>query len=336
MRTAEQITKAVVAYMDPPLRAAAAQLTEPTRSIVEYYFGWVDSQGRPAAPFGVRRRAATLVLLAAGSNEASWRLARNAATAFNFMESASAIHDDIQDEDDCRNGRPSVWAAFGVPAAIQAGVAMVALSFELLTREPALIAAEAIRLNSLAARDICSGQILDVRAERNVCISLEESLANRAKNAAAPTACLPAVGALCRGASHSEREAAYAFGYHAGMALGLHDDWEATWGTNPLEEPMADIRQRKSLPYVAFALQASSSTARDEIIAYYSDTKLPDPDTLARITFLLEGCGARVWLEDQVRYHVRAAQQALIDAVPDLEAQAELVTYLSELIRQLG
>ncbi|MGP3968206.1 polyprenyl synthetase family protein [Streptomyces sp. 6N223] len=331
-RSPQEITRDVVAYMDAPLREATAMLTEPVRTIVGYYFGWVEADGRPATPVGVRRRPATLVLLSTGSEEAAWQRARNAATAMTFMEAATIVHDDIQDNDTLRNGRPSVWAAFGRPAALQAGVAMLALSFELLAREPAPIAAEAIRWNSFAAREACSGQIRDMREAADPRISLQQSLATREGNSGKQIAALPAVGALCRGASPAEVEAAYAFGYHAGTALAVYDAWEGTWGSarGALEEGMADLRQRKMLPYVAFALQ-TQGPARDRLAAIYAAAEEPQPSQLPHIRALIEACGGRSWLVDQIRQHVHDARDALATALPDPTARAELAAWLDAL-----
>jgi geranylgeranyl diphosphate synthase type I len=167
MRAPGAITDSVVAYMDPALRDAVALLTEPVRHLAEYHFGWVDADGGPSAASGARRRAATLTLLCAGSREAHWNRARNAAVAGTLMYSAAVIHDDIIDRDRIRRGRPALWARFGVPAAIQTGNALLALSFELLAKQPGHIAIEAIRRMARTSHTICSGQVLDTHFERS-------------------------------------------------------------------------------------------------------------------------------------------------------------------------
>ncbi|MFD0526460.1 hypothetical protein ACFQ1I_03000 [Kitasatospora arboriphila] len=46
VRTSQQITQDVIAYMEPALRAAVDRLDEPVRRMTEYHFGWVDAEGR--------------------------------------------------------------------------------------------------------------------------------------------------------------------------------------------------------------------------------------------------------------------------------------------------
>ncbi|MEU1628281.1 polyprenyl synthetase family protein [Streptomyces sp. NPDC020096] len=336
MRSPQETTDAVVAYMDAPLRQATSLLSEPVRAVVEYYYGWIDATRKPTIPVGVRRRPATVMLLCTGSDEAAWQCARNAATACSLMEGASIIHDDIQDNDTLRNGRPTAWAAFGVPAAIQAGVAMVALSFELLANEPPHIAAEVIRLNALATRELCSGQLRDMHADRNLQVSLSDALAVKAHFAGVPSGCLTAIAALCRNAPPHEVEAARRLGHHAGMAFALFDDWEGIWSASrgDLEEDLSDLRQRKITPCVAYALQ-TRGLAREQLAAYYQATAVPEPDELLLIRSALQACGSRDWLAAQIRAHVHTAQKALDNTVPHPAARAEIAAYFDLLQRHL-
>lgn len=50
------------------------------------------------------------------------------------LHNASLIHDDIQDQDATRRGRPSVWVAFGPGVALCAGDFLISLSYRMLTR----------------------------------------------------------------------------------------------------------------------------------------------------------------------------------------------------------
>jgi geranylgeranyl pyrophosphate synthase len=53
--------------------------------------------------------------------------ALGAAAALELLHNFSLIHDDIEDGDEMRHGRPTLWARHGVPAALEAGNAMSAL-----------------------------------------------------------------------------------------------------------------------------------------------------------------------------------------------------------------
>jgi len=59
--------------------------------------------------------------------------------AIEIIHNFTLIHDDIMDDDLVRRGRPSVHVAFDVPTAINAGDAMLATAFELISEKNILI-----------------------------------------------------------------------------------------------------------------------------------------------------------------------------------------------------
>ncbi|MFD9123586.1 polyprenyl synthetase family protein, partial [Kitasatospora sp. NPDC059571] len=195
-RTSQQITEDVIAYMEPALRTATAVLSEPVRRMTEYHFGWVEADGTPSTPVGFRRRPALMALLCAGSERRVWDGVRNAAVAGTLMSAAGTVHDDIIDREMVRKGRPTLWTVFGVPAAIQVGTALHCLAFELLTAEPAPVAAELARRAAFAIRECCSGQIRDLEAEGSSAMSPEVSIDLLESTIAAPTAGVALVGAV--------------------------------------------------------------------------------------------------------------------------------------------
>lgn len=335
-RTSQQITEDVIAYMEPALREATRMLSQPVRRMTEYHFGWVDAEGRATTPVGFRRRPALMSLLCAGSTRQAWDAVRNAAVAGTLMSAAGTIHDDIADREMLRKGRPTLWNAFGSDAAVQVGVALHCLAFELLADESPRVAVELSRRAARAIRECCSGQIRDLQAEGESQPDLQESLDLLESTIAVPTAGVAMVGALVREAKDEEVEAAERFGYHAGMAMAFYDDWEGVWGTSrdDLEDRLADLRRRKARAFVAIALQ-SSRPARRELAAYYEGTGEPSLDELHRVADLIEECGGRAWLEARIREHITLAERVLPDAVPDPVARGELSAFVRALADEL-
>jgi geranylgeranyl diphosphate synthase type I len=244
------------------------------------------------------------------------------------MSAAGTVHDDFQDQEMLRKGRPTLWTAFGAPAAVQVGVAMHCLAFELLAREAPRTAVELSRRAAFAIRECCSGQIRDLASEGSSRVDLTESLALLESTIAFPTAGV----ALFRGATEDEVAAAEAFGYHAGMAMAFFDDWEGVWGTSraSLEDSYADLRRRKARAFVAIALKTPGPAA-EQIAAFYDDTAEPGIAELQRVASLIEENGGRAWLEEQIRTHVGLAVRALTDAVPDPVARIELAAFVGQL-----
>src|SRR6185437_14604154 len=71
-----------------------------------------------------------------------------AACAIELVHVYSLVHDDLpaMDDDDLRRGRPTCHKAYDEATALLVGDALQTLAFQVLTRDPALPAAPAVRL----------------------------------------------------------------------------------------------------------------------------------------------------------------------------------------------
>ncbi len=77
---------------------------------------------------------------------------RRAALSIEAFHKASLVHDDIQDGDLYRYGRPSLYAQHGVPTAINVGDYLIGLGYRLVSRDSGELGADAAAdiLNKLA------------------------------------------------------------------------------------------------------------------------------------------------------------------------------------------
>ncbi|WP_167739626.1 polyprenyl synthetase family protein [Streptomyces subrutilus] len=315
--------------MDPHLRAAVGRLEQPSRRMAQYYFRWVDAEGVPCPVVArTRRRFGSLVLLSAGSGEQAWERARNVAVAGTLFLAFGAVHDDIIDEEPVRHGRPTVHAVFGVPAARYLGNALVALASELLAEEPAHLAGELGRRAAVVVRQMSNGQILDAAFEGSRGVTLQEALEVSAAKISPGTAFACAAGVLCAGGSPRQVEAAAEVGSEFGKAWALWDELEeySTCGDAAVDG-LADLRQRRIVPSVAYALQ-SRGPAREKLLAYLHDTAAPDSAGLLQARDLVEECGALVWLRERIDAHLARALHRLPDAVEDAVTREEFVSCL--------
>ena len=60
-----------------------------------------------------------------------------AAAGIELLHNFSLIHDDIEDGDEVRRHRPTVWKVWGMPQAINVGDGMFTLAFQAFHRLPA-------------------------------------------------------------------------------------------------------------------------------------------------------------------------------------------------------
>jgi len=267
--------------------------TTPMRALVREHFAFDD----PAAKRGKRLRPRILVAVAE-TEGANGEDAFAAAAAIELLHNFSLVHDDIEDRDELRHGRPTLWITHGIPAALTAGDAMCALSFTTLLDDPVARAPEALAAMSACLHRgnyaMCLGQGADIGFETSPSVSFAEYIAMIEGKTAALFATACELGALAAGAAPA-RAAAYArMGRAYGLAFQVRDDVLGTWGT-PAEtgKPAgADIRRRKWSFPVAWAMDGPPSADRAVVArAYASIGELADGDADAVIA-ALERLGA--------------------------------------------
>ena len=105
--------------------------------MLRYHMGWVDPHLQPAQVNSGKRVRPVLVLLACEAAGAPADHALPAAAAVELLHNFSLIHDDIEDDSPTRRHRPTVWALWGRPQAINAGDAMFTLARTALAGLPA-------------------------------------------------------------------------------------------------------------------------------------------------------------------------------------------------------
>jgi geranylgeranyl diphosphate synthase type I len=282
------------------------------------------------APYGPARRGKRLrpqmVLRVATSEGAPVEHALDAAVAVEIFHNYSLVHDDIEDRDELRHGRPTLWSAYGVARAINAGDAMCALSFLSLEHAAAYLDArrvlQMLALLHEAHAVMCEGQSLDLffESERSV------NLHGYYRMIECKTAQL--FDASCRLGAHAagcdeETIAAYgAVGRAYGMAFQIRDDVAGIWSSvdETGKTVASDIARRKWTFPVVWAIAQPPSAARDVVADGYARGESLDTRTVDRIVDALDALGARM-----------AATQAAAEHLAVLEnhPNAELRDYLS-------
>jgi geranylgeranyl diphosphate synthase type I len=302
--------------------------------MARYHLGWVDRDFRSLdAPRGKGVRPA-LVLLACEAAGAPWRDALPAAAAVELLHNFSLVHDDIEDRSPLRRHRPTLWAVWGVPRAVNAGDAMFTMA-QLAALDQAAPADDSqtpARLLNAASARLCGGQQLDLEQAEGAAPGLEAYYAMIEGKTASLLAVSAELGALAAGAPPAVRAAFARFGREIGLAFQLQDDLLDVWGASEHRGKAAleDLRARKhSLPTV-LARSLASGAAAERLRARYDAARPPlGDDALADLVALLEALGVREEGERRVRAHHDAALQGLAEAVPD-ETRRRLLTALAD------
>ena len=157
----------------------------PLYEMLAYHLGLDHADG----PRGKRIRP-LLGLLAYQSLTGDYHPALPGAAAVELGHNFSLVHDDIEDADRERRHRPTLWAIWGIPLAINAGDALFALSRLALYRLLADSVSPARVLRLMRVYDetclaLCEGQFLDITFERRPDVTVDEYLEMIGKKTAA-------------------------------------------------------------------------------------------------------------------------------------------------------
>jgi geranylgeranyl diphosphate synthase type I len=275
----------------------------PLYEMLTYHLGIDGTSG----PRGKRMRP-LLGLLAYESLTGDYRPALPGAAAVELGHNFSLVHDDIEDADRERRHRPTLWAIWGVPLAINAGDALFALSRLALYRlledgfsERRVLAL--MRVYDETCLALCEGQYLDISFEHQDDVSIDAYLEMIGKKTAALVGASVQAGAILATDDANVIEAYRRFGYDLGMAFQMADDVKGSfWPTTDSGKPEAgDVRRRKKTLPLVWALSHAADDdrarlrdlyARDEAGASGAEEPLGD-QAVAEVLAILERSGAR-------------------------------------------
>jgi geranylgeranyl diphosphate synthase, type I len=320
--------------LEPELRDAVARLDPANGAIASYHLGWTEADGSLRTASGGKAIRPAMALLAAEACGADPQTGLPAAVAVELVHNFSLIHDDLMDGDRERRHRPTVWALWGVPAAVLAGDALLVLAQDvLLAAGRAGPSAAALLGRSVA--ELIRGQTEDLAFESRTWVGLAECRRMAAGKTGALLSASARTGALLAGAGDDVIEALGRYGEHVGMAFQLVDDVLGIWGDPAVtgKPVLSDLRsKKKSLP-VTYVLGRGDEPA-GELAGWLAEPGLAGEVQLHRIAELIEQAGGRSWAITEAEREVELAVDA-VHSVPLIEsARAELIALTRFLTRR--
>ena len=273
-----------------------------------------------------KRLRPQLVVRVALAHGCEIEAALDAASAVEILHNYSLVHDDIEDRDELRHGRQTLWARDGIAQAINTGDAMCALSFLTLARSiehhEAWRVLAMIELLHEAHRVMCDGQSLDLQFESASHVDRDAYHHMIACKTAALFEASCALGAHVAGAD-SEAIAGYRHLGHAyGMAFQIRDDVLGIWGSPAATGKVTgnDIARRKWTFPVVWALAQPSCAARETIAGAYATEQALGSVEVERVVAALDDMGAR-----EAARRAIAESMAVVERHPNQDLRAYLL-----------
>ena len=303
------------------LKLALANDVTALAAAARYVMGWEDG----VADTGGKRIRPALCMYGAEAFGAHIEEALPGAVAVELLHNFTLVHDEIQDRDETRHSRPTIWTVVGDAQAINVGNYLYtrSLSFLATCTAEADRKVRALDLLLRATYAMLEGQWADISFESEPYLSADEYLRMVEGKTGALLGASVAIGAVLGGASRDDVELLRQWGVKLGLAFQARDDYLGIWGDpdvtgKPIGNDIA--RKKKSLPIVhGLSKPATAAVIRD---TFQSDT--PSGTQVERVVAALEyGRMDQLCLEQTTTY-AEEASNLLADVSLNQEAREQL------------
>lgn len=319
------------------LRRALSQDDPEVYNLLKYYMGWVDNQGTPTEGMGGKALRPTLCLFACEAVGGIKEMAMPAAVALEFIHTFSLIHDDIQDGDETRHNRETLWKIWGVPKALVAGNVLRVVADQALhemvdaglKHDRAL---SAMGLLTEAYLEMIEGQYLDLSFEGRTNVGVDDYFHMISRKTGALIRCSMAIGAMVGTNDFEVTDAFRECGRALGYVFQIRDDILGIWGEEKITgKPVgADIRRKKNSYPVVYTKEMAPQQDVQMLTEIYEKDRLSHDDVMTVLGVMDR---ADVMLHAQSNA-ARYAEIAL-DSISGLQLSKESRQEIEELTRFL-
>jgi 4-hydroxy-3-methylbut-2-enyl diphosphate reductase len=305
-----------------------SEIAEPwLRSAIEYHLGWLDERfappATPSSRAGGKKLRATLAVLAyqaaagVAPDNGIERVVPFAA-AVELIHNWSLVHDDIEDGDRTRRGRPALWTIVGEAQAINVGDCVFALAFRCLGRlrqqgVPEVLVSSLLSELARTAVDITVGQMRDLTYETSTDITADRYHTMIESKTAALIRCATYGGALLGSGDVDDADTFGDVGHQLGLGFQMRDDILGIWGTDAeTGKPTgADIRRRKKSLPVVLGFELAGADDGERLRRLYAAQTPLTPDDERFVRGVLDACGVRDRAQQWAEHHCTEAVAAL-------------------------
>ena len=264
--------------------------------MVNYHLGF-DGEGSDGNLQGKGIRS-SLVLYTTEALGGDPDRALPAALSLELIHNFSLVHDDIQDDDRTRRGRPTVQYKWSPEQAINAGDGIKDLSLLIMRDlspddEPEKTLEALGALGDYSLRMI-QGQVMDLDYMKRQDVDIESYLEMIGAKTCSLLESAFHLGGIYASTSEEEIDKLVSFGRYLGYVYQIRDDWLGIWG-RPEESGksvLSDIEEKKRSFPVVFAFQEGEGERLSRLKdLYYREGKL-GKDKVEEVRNILEELNA--------------------------------------------
>ena len=251
--------------------------------------------------------------------------------AIEIIHNFTLVHDDIMDQDEIRRGRPAVHVEYDLPTAINAGDAMLAVGFEIISTISIIPDNELknlVRVFGNMVRRVSEGQQFDMQFEEMDVVGEEDYLNMISKKTAAMFETCGQVGAMCSSSTPDEIDLMTRWGYNLGMCFQLMDDLiDVISDSKTIGKPAgSDIARGKRTLMIIHAMAQKDSPAKDTLLAILGKGGSVSSDEITDAIVALNELGSIEYARAKAMEYHKMAHECLegLDESSALDALREL------------
>jgi len=272
--------------------------------MLRYCMGWSDANGAPLETKKGKGVRPSLCLFTCDALGGDIEKALPAAVSLELIHNFSLIHDEIQDSDEIRHHRPTLWNVWGVPKALFAGNVMRVLADRsmstMLSDDPKLLSVSS-SIVSEACLEMIEGQYMDISFEGGNPITVDQYMKMISHKTGALLRSSVHIGAIIGSRDGREAGIFREIGVKLGFMFQIRDDILGTWGeTTSTGKPVgSDIRRKKNTLPIIHARETQAQTYKKEISELYSLESLEDHH-VDRVLDILDATKASRYCQEMV------------------------------------
>jgi len=296
--------------------------------MLRYFMGYVDAEFMPTEIESGKRFRPSLALLIADGYGVREKVLP-AAVAIELFHNFTLIHDDVEDHDEFRRNRPTVWKLWGINHAINSGDMQLVIASEWVLKAGEVAGAPELSRTLLRTfGEVAEGQYLDFELASAPLdaanVSEEGYLQMIEKKSGVLVRVAAEAAGIAAGKSGEEIGLLREYGMYLGTAYQMADDYRSAWTTQQItgKDTCSDIREHKrTLPFL-YAYEEMEGNARERLHQLYSlERQLADGEIQEAIA-LLDATRSRSRVLGKVREHAARAKQAAarLDLAPETKA----------------
>ena len=258
------------------------------------------------------------------------------AVSLETIHNFTLVHDDVMDDDDLRHGVDACHIVYGLPTAINAGDALFAYAFEMITDTDVNndVKNKLVKHVARTVREIAEGQQMDVDFENMENVSSAEYLKMIELKTAILFGAAAYGGALIGGTEDDEAKRLRSMAISIGLGFQIWDDYlDATASEKLLGKPSgSDIIQGKRTLLVIKTLEKADKE-QGEKLQKILDKEDNDTKEISEAVNIMEECGALEECKEIALSNLESAEKILSN-YKDSEARRNLEELLRFMVER--